>query len=587
MMHNSLPHPDYEKYRGMRGLEFLRVSSAEQVKMYGWPRQHATSQAVIIGPLDIKVKFTIKDSYTGLDFQAHEALDEALDKAKKGLYDVFIVDTLDRLGRKGLEREIYILELRQAGVRVLSADPEDHSDDESSWGELIRYLKGKAAEDEVRNIRYRTMGGRRAKASGDPEKGIPPMHVCGGFRRYGYKWLSNEKGRKTGVELNHDVILKTEDGTEWTEVKVVKFLFESSASGMGLKEIGRTLNAMGMPSPYQTKHVKRRSGWNPMWQPSAIARMLHDKGFIGEATLFQTKVIGKKPGTNKEIRVKTDPSEQVIIQIPAIVSMELFEKVQDKLSKNKIQAARRNGTPEEFLLRAGIAYCGHCGSRMMAKHRMYKRKNGNEYDQLGYTCMGRYGVLDGVNNKCKGCWHDAHSLDDAAWASALEIVNNPQKVNEEVAKRRKKDPTAENRRKIQAKIKEIQGQQEMFRKQLRDLMLEGALDQGTRDFLTRELNQLSMQAQDWNTKLLENEDVHKRWQAVDDKLTEIHETCQCVRENMSDPEYIPTYQEKRDLLDFFHIRVLVYRTGEKQRFKITSNPVDIDNTLSCLAWPAM
>ncbi len=113
---------------------------------------------------------------------------------------------LDRLGRKGLEREIYMLELKQAGVRVLSADPEDHRDDESSWGELIRYLKGKASEDEVKNIRYRTMGGKRAKATGDPEKGIAPSIVGNGQRLYGYNFVLNEEGKRVGLEINKDII---------------------------------------------------------------------------------------------------------------------------------------------------------------------------------------------------------------------------------------------------------------------------------------------------------------------------------------------------------------------------------------------
>ena len=57
---------------------------------------------------------------------------------------------------------------------------------------------------------------------------------------------------------------------------------------------------------------------------------------------------------------------------------------------------------------------------MTGKHRIYTRKDGSKYDQLGYICIGRYGELDGVNNKCKGCWHDARSLDDAAWKDALK-----------------------------------------------------------------------------------------------------------------------------------------------------------------------
>ena len=173
MTASSVPQGN-EKYRGLRALEFLRVSSAEQEKMYGWPRQQAEIKKKLIDPLDLRVVDTIKDSYTGLEFQTRQALDNALYRAKKGMYDILILDMLDRLGRKGLEREIYMLELKQAGVRIVSADPEDHSDDKSSWGELIRYLRGKAAEDEVKNIRHRTMGEDEPKQWVIPKKGSFP-----------------------------------------------------------------------------------------------------------------------------------------------------------------------------------------------------------------------------------------------------------------------------------------------------------------------------------------------------------------------------------------------------------------------------
>src|SRR5215469_12956962 len=93
-----------------------------------------------------------------------------------------------------------LLQLRQAGVRVLSTDPDDHADDESSWGELIRYLKGKASEEEIKITRYRTMGGKRSKALGDPEKGVPPKLVGNGHRLYGYEYVLDEQGKRAGFE---------------------------------------------------------------------------------------------------------------------------------------------------------------------------------------------------------------------------------------------------------------------------------------------------------------------------------------------------------------------------------------------------
>ncbi|GCF07817.1 recombinase family protein [Dictyobacter arantiisoli] len=479
-----------------------------------------------------------------------------------------------------------MLQLKEAGIRVVSADPEDHSDDESSWGELIRYLRGKAAEDEVKNIRHRTMGGRRAKATGDPEKGIPPMLICGGHSRYGYKWVTNDKGRKIGTEPDHTVIYVSQDGIEWTGVDVIKFLFQSSANGATIKRIAVTLNEMGVPSPYKLKGIQRRDAHKAIWQPSAIARMLRDKGYAGEVTLFKEKVVGKRsnakrPGAKSEIREKTDPSEQVTIEIPSIISIELYQQVQKQLDKNKRQAGRNNKNPEDFLMRSGLAFCGYCGSRMMGKRRVRKNKNGTETPLFGYTCIGRYGQLE----KCKGCWIDARIVDRATWEKVIEIIDNPEVVDEAVTKKRKKDPTAGNRVKIKTKIKEIEAQQETFRTQLRDLMLKGVLDQGTQEFLSTELKQLSERLQEWNTKLIENEDVHQEWKKIEDKLNDVHKTCRQLSEQIHDPEYAPTYQEKRDLVEFFKITATIWKADHSPRFKLESNVVDIVTDLSCLAWP--
>ncbi len=69
--------------------------------------------------------------------------------AERGEFDVFVMEVLDRgLGRKGLAREIYRMQLRELGVRVLTTDPNDHADDDSLIGEMIRLWKGYKAGDE-------------------------------------------------------------------------------------------------------------------------------------------------------------------------------------------------------------------------------------------------------------------------------------------------------------------------------------------------------------------------------------------------------------------------------------------------------
>jgi len=48
---------------------------------------------------------------------------------------------------------------------------DEHADDDSSWGELIRIFKGIQSEDELNNIKRRTTNGKRAKAEGRQQDG--------------------------------------------------------------------------------------------------------------------------------------------------------------------------------------------------------------------------------------------------------------------------------------------------------------------------------------------------------------------------------------------------------------------------------
>jgi hypothetical protein len=51
----------------------------------------------------------------------------------------------------------------------------------------------------------------------------------------------------------YDVIFVDEDGTEWIEVKVVLFIFESAATGITTRQIAQILTDKGIPTPTVTK----------------------------------------------------------------------------------------------------------------------------------------------------------------------------------------------------------------------------------------------------------------------------------------------------------------------------------------------
>src|SRR5205085_5760928 len=164
-------------YFGKRALMFLRVSSIRQEDKYGLPAQEKEIREKLIQPLGLVLdeeKHIIRDTHTGLEFRQHKALNDILAMAKRHEFDVVVMDVLDRLGRRGLEREIYRMQLREQGVRILTTDPQEHADDDSLVGELVRFVKGIQAEEELNNTRRRCMHGKRVKVEGDTAKGVDP-----------------------------------------------------------------------------------------------------------------------------------------------------------------------------------------------------------------------------------------------------------------------------------------------------------------------------------------------------------------------------------------------------------------------------
>src|SRR2546428_472105 len=195
--------------------------------------------------------------------------------AERHEFDVLLMDVLDRgLGRKALARELYRMQLLELGVRILTTDPSDHADDDSLEGQIIRFHKGIKAEEEVKDLVRRTSDGRRQKALGNGEKGIPGKIVGNGTRLYGYQYIVDEHGDRIGYELNFSVVHVEADGTEWTEIKVVRFIFESAAEGISTRQICKMLNDKGISCSLWTKGKEEKRKKKPPTGPPASHRKI-------------------------------------------------------------------------------------------------------------------------------------------------------------------------------------------------------------------------------------------------------------------------------------------------------------------------
>ena len=107
----------------------------------------------------------------------------------------------------------------------------------------------------------------------------------------------------------------------------------------------------------------------------------------------------------------------VVAQIPAIVSQEQFEMIQEKLKYNQ-SIASRNNTKHQYLLRAMIS-CGLCQLACTGR----TTDTGHAY----YACNGKRPLLQSPRTeKCPSRLLPVGQLDDLVWADVCQVLLHPE-----------------------------------------------------------------------------------------------------------------------------------------------------------------
>lgn len=219
-----------------------------------------------------------------------------------GRVQYIIVYMIDRFARNRYYSTIYNFQLAQNGVKLLSAMENISESEEGEFYQM--FLEWNAEKYSTRLSKRIIEGINTSVANGT---------FTGGVLIYGYK--------KDGLK-----ILVDED-----EAKVVKYIYEQYADGKSKKEIADDLNAKGYR--YKGKLYKGRD----------LDRTLTNHKYTGVFDLH-----GRTCDNT----------------YPQIIDKALFDKVQERLSKNKLFSGA-NSAKATYLL-TGKLWCGHCGDGMVA-----------------------------------------------------------------------------------------------------------------------------------------------------------------------------------------------------------------------------
>jgi site-specific DNA recombinase len=326
----------------LRAAIYARVSSEQQTKEHTIASQiEAIRQRVLGDGLDLDPDLCfVDDGYSGSTL-VRPALERLRDLAAAGAIDRLYVLSPDRLSRKYAYQVLLVEEFTRYGLEIVFLNNPIGPDPEET---LLLQVQGMIAEYERAKILERS---RRGKLHSARRGSINAMAGA----PYGYRYVTKHEG---DGEARYQVLAE--------EARVVRKIFEwIGQERCSIGEVCRRLRREGIPT---------RKG-KAAWDRSTIWLMLKNPAYKGTAAFGKTRSGPPKPKRLRPQRgrpehprrpascVDTAPDAQILIEVPALVSEELFAAVQAQLQENRLRR-RAQSHGDRYLLQ-GLVVCKRCG----------------------------------------------------------------------------------------------------------------------------------------------------------------------------------------------------------------------------------
>ena len=311
-------------------------------------------------------------------------LNEILDLARGGAFEVLVCRELDRLARD-LAKQLYIEdELKRSGVRIEYALERY---DDSPEGGLMKHVKASVAEYERIKIAQRTRRGKRSSV----EAGNV---TCCGAPPYGYREATVDGKRTLVVHDEEAVVVRM----------MYRLYLEGNGKGkkFGCKAIAKRLTDRKIPSHSDKGNTINNKVWSEYgyWNYRAVGNML------------------KAPVYKGEWQYGKHTDNPITIPVPAIVSAQDWDAAQVIRKKNR--RVRKYAGEYDFLFNSEV-YCALCGKPMRPE---MKRSPKVAYSYYRHASQASLPSSNG--NRCAGHGlYPATSVDDLIWGYASEIISDP------------------------------------------------------------------------------------------------------------------------------------------------------------------
>lgn len=287
-----------------------------------------------------------REVVSGETLAARPVMQQLLSEVEQGLWDGVLVVEVERLARGDtIDQGIVAQAFKYSDTKIITPvkvyDPNNEFDEE--YFEFGLFMSRR----EYKTINRRLQRGRLAASK-------EGKHV-GGSCPYGYERVKIENDKGWTLAINED------------EASVVRMIFQMYINGdemedgtvkhIGVHEIARRLDAMGIPTP---------SGGSE-WSACTLRNMLRNPVYIGKIR-WQHKKSKKvvEDGTVSVKRFISAPGEELIFDglHPAIVSDEVFQKASNVMGNNPPSV---NGVAPLRNPLAGLVFCQKCGRTMVLR----------------------------------------------------------------------------------------------------------------------------------------------------------------------------------------------------------------------------
>lgn len=294
---------------------------------------------------------------SGLRRKGRTGLDKMLKKASKGKIDYILVKSISRLSRDTVEVLKIIRYLRERSINMNFEN--ENLDSIRLDNELEITLRSMLAQDESKNISENIQWGFQRKF----EKG----DIFTKYKNFmGYTCVDGEM-----------VIIPE-------QAEIVRTIFDLYLKGLSFGQIKDYLESMEIKTVTGKDH----------WDTTTIQKMLKNEKYKGDTMLQKTYTEDYMTG-KKAKNVGQRNRYYVSNSHPAIVSVEIFDKVQEEMDKRSRLVYKEDGTVEskgkrynsKYLL-GNILECGYCGSA-------YRRRT--ERGKVVWRCATR---IENGKDKC-------------------------------------------------------------------------------------------------------------------------------------------------------------------------------------------